>query len=153
MPTEGVALIGDNAQGKSNFLEAIYYLEIFRSFRGAPDRELVQFGEEVFRIEAGLSDGSGHTGLAAAFQRSGHRKKVEVGGLEVDRIADADEGFTGDPCRPQQPVHIPPVSHQIVQTGQVYHHHRHEPAITAHGIAVDGERRAQHLKQSRREID
>ena len=41
IPPEGLALIGDNAQGKSNFLEAIYYLETFRSFRGAPDERLV----------------------------------------------------------------------------------------------------------------
>ena len=39
IPLEGVALIGDNAQGKSNFLEAIYYLETFRSFRGARDEQ------------------------------------------------------------------------------------------------------------------
>lgn len=88
-PEAGAIVIGPNGAGKTNLLEAIYYLEIFRSFRGAPDRELVRFGEEVFRIEAGLSGGSGHTGMAAAFQRSGHRKKVELGGLEVGRIADA----------------------------------------------------------------
>ena len=92
-PKAGAIVIGPNVAGKTNLLEAIYYLEIFRSFRGAPDRELVRFGEEVFRIEAGLSDGSEHTGLAAAFQRPGHRKKVELGGLEVDRIADAIGAF------------------------------------------------------------
>ena len=27
IPEEGVALVGENAQGKSNLLEAIYYLE------------------------------------------------------------------------------------------------------------------------------
>ena len=52
LPAEGVALIGDNAQGKSNFLEAIYYLETFRSFRGARDEQLVAFGEDVFRVAA-----------------------------------------------------------------------------------------------------
>ena len=49
-PPEGVALIGDNAQGKSNFLEAIYYLETFRSFRGARDDQLVGFDKELFRV-------------------------------------------------------------------------------------------------------
>ena len=50
LPPEGVALIGDNAQGKSNFLEAIYYLETLRSFRGARDEQLIAFGEDVFRV-------------------------------------------------------------------------------------------------------
>jgi DNA replication and repair protein RecF len=86
-------VIGPNGAGKTNLLEAIYYLEIFRSFRGAPDRDLVHFGEDVFRIEAGMSDGADHTNLAAAFQRTGRRKKVELGGSGVDRIADALGAF------------------------------------------------------------
>lgn len=93
-PAAGAIVIGPNGAGKTNLLEAIYYLEIFRSFRGAPDRDLVHFGEDVFRIEAGLSDGGDHTGLAAAFQRTGRRKKVELGGLEVDRIGDALGAFS-----------------------------------------------------------
>ena len=92
-PKAGAIVVGPNGAGKTNLLEAIYYLEIFRSFRGAPDRDLVHFGEDVFRIEAGLSDGSDHTALAAAFQRTGRRKKVELGGLEVDRVADALGAF------------------------------------------------------------
>ena len=72
-PKAGAIIIGPNGAGKTNLLEAIYYLEIFRSFRGAPDRDLVYFGEDVFRIEAELSGGCEHTGLAAAFQRTGRR--------------------------------------------------------------------------------
>ena len=34
-PTAGAAIIGDNGSGKTNLLEAVHYLEIFRSFRGA----------------------------------------------------------------------------------------------------------------------
>lgn len=88
-PEAGAMVIGPNGAGKTNLLEAIYYLEIFRSFRGAPDRDLVHFGEDVFRIEAGLSDGSEHSEMAAAFQRTGRRKKVELDGHEAIRIADA----------------------------------------------------------------
>ena len=33
------AVLGGNGMGKTNLLEAIYYLEIFRSFRGARDSE------------------------------------------------------------------------------------------------------------------
>jgi DNA replication and repair protein RecF len=91
LPPEGVALVGDNAQGKSNLLEAIYYLETFRSFRGARDDQLLAFGADVFRVEAGVEgedDGLPST-VAAAFQKKGRRKKVTVDGAEPDRIADA----------------------------------------------------------------
>jgi len=93
LPAEGVALIGDNAQGKSNFLEAIYYLETFRSFRGARDEQLVGFGEDVFRIVGSGSRGGEEDGskvdVTAAYERRGKRKKVTVEGRETERLGDA----------------------------------------------------------------
>jgi len=92
-PPEGVALIGDNAQGKSNFLEAIYYLETFRSFRGARDEQLLSFGQEVFRVAGTAASGPLEHGrveeVAAAFQRKGGRKKVSVDGAEPKRLGEA----------------------------------------------------------------
>src|SRR5690606_14259732 len=89
LPPAGVALVGDNGQGKTNLLEAIYYLQIFRSFRGAPDEQLVRFGEEVFRVEGRLSGEGGETVVAAAFDRRARRKRVTVNGAEPERIGDA----------------------------------------------------------------
>jgi len=93
VPAEGVALVGDNAQGKSNFLEAIYYLETLRSFRGARDEQMVAFGEDVFRIvgttEADRDEEHRGTQVAAAFQKKGKRKKVTIDGSEPDRLGDA----------------------------------------------------------------
>lgn len=87
-PEEGVAIIGPNGAGKTNLLEAIHYLEVFRSFRGVRDRELVRFGRTVFRIE-GVLEGvvEGARAVAAACDRSRAIKKVEVDGLEADRIS------------------------------------------------------------------
>ena len=92
IPPEGVAIVGDNAQGKSNLLEAIYYLETFRSFRGARDDQLVAFGEDVFRVVGTLAHEGADDGVvqvAAAFQKKGKRKKVTVDGVEPERVGDA----------------------------------------------------------------
>lgn len=92
LPSEGVALIGDNAQGKSNFLEAIYYLETLRSFRGARDAQMVSFGDDVFRVVGTTQGGADEprgAQVAAAFQKKGKRKKVSVDGVEPDRLTDA----------------------------------------------------------------
>lgn len=103
VPDEGFALVGENAQGKSNLLEAIYYLETFRSFRGARDDQLVTFGEDVFRVAARLcpsagdrpegwsarDDGSEELEITAAFQRRGRRKKVTLDGAEPERLSEA----------------------------------------------------------------
>jgi len=39
----GALIVGDNAQGKSNLLEAIYYLATTRSFRASAERELIHW--------------------------------------------------------------------------------------------------------------
>lgn len=89
LPAEGVALIGDNAQGKSNFLEAIYYLETLRSFRKARDEHLIRLGADVFRVVGMVAPGSERpTEIAAAYERGG-RKKVTVDGAEPERMGDA----------------------------------------------------------------
>ena len=49
--------IGGNGQGKSNLLEAIFYLAILRSFRTGKISELVQIGRREFCLEAELIDG------------------------------------------------------------------------------------------------
>ena len=91
LPPEGVAIVGENAQGKTNLLEAIYYLEVFRSFRGAPDEQLVAFGEGLFRVAGTLAhgQGSGDLEISAAFQRQGRVKRVRVEGAEAERLGDA----------------------------------------------------------------
>ncbi len=44
-------LYGDNAQGKTNLLEAMWLFTGGKSFRGAKDASLVQKGEELARLE------------------------------------------------------------------------------------------------------
>ena len=44
-------LYGANGAGKTSVLEAIYYLALLRSFRTSQDKNLVQKGKEMFRIE------------------------------------------------------------------------------------------------------
>ena len=41
---------GDNAQGKTNLLEAVYLSGTSRSHRGSRDRELIRFGQEEAHV-------------------------------------------------------------------------------------------------------
>lgn len=43
-------LYGDNAQGKTNILEALYMISICKSYRGQKDRDLIRFGQEEAHI-------------------------------------------------------------------------------------------------------
>lgn len=90
-PPDGVAIVGDNGSGKTNLLEGLYYLEIFRSFRGAADEELVRFGGEAFHVRGRFEDPDGGPGVevAVGFERRSRRKRVEVDGAEEPRLGDA----------------------------------------------------------------
>ena len=49
-------LVGENAQGKTNLLEAIHFAALGKSFRTTHDEELIQFGEEFCDISLDFSD-------------------------------------------------------------------------------------------------
>ncbi len=54
-----VVLSGENAQGKTNFLEAIYMMALTKSFRVSDREFLKQFEESYYRIEAKGEGSSG----------------------------------------------------------------------------------------------
>jgi DNA replication and repair protein RecF len=83
LPAEGVVVIGENGQGKTNFLEAMYYLVLFRSLRGAKDRELVRFGDAGFFVA-----GEGRQRVTVGYEIAGRRKKVTVDRVEMKKLAD-----------------------------------------------------------------
>ena len=56
-PMAGTNIIyGDNAQGKTNLLEAIFIMSGQKSFRGARDKELLGFGRQSGKIELRYCD-------------------------------------------------------------------------------------------------
>ena len=84
LPSSGVVVLGENGHGKTNLLEAVYYLVLFRSLRGAKDRELVRFSTEGFFV-----GGTADRHVTAGYQVSGRRKKVTVDGVEVRKLSEA----------------------------------------------------------------
>jgi recombinational DNA repair ATPase RecF len=70
-PTDGLVLLGANAQGKTNLLEAIYYPVLFRSFRGASDGQVVR-DPPGFGVEVHIS--GGHCGILGP-KEADHRRR------------------------------------------------------------------------------
>jgi DNA replication and repair protein RecF len=89
LPAAGVAIIGENGSGKTNLLEAIYYLEIFRSFRGGSDEQLVHFGAEAFHVRGRIASGDHTQEIGVGYELRSRRKRVLVDGAEPERISDA----------------------------------------------------------------
>ena len=63
-------LLGDNAQGKTSLLEAIYYLATFTSFHASHDRQLVNFIAGRQSLAVGR--------IVADYQRGGKSHRLEI---------------------------------------------------------------------------
>ena len=70
---------GDNGAGKSNLLEAIYYLGALKSFRGAKTDDLIALGSEQAMIEARLGGGPAPHSLRVEIGRS-QRRRLQLDG-------------------------------------------------------------------------
>lgn len=88
-PRAGVAIIGENGSGKTNLLESIYYLEIFRSFRGASDEQLARFGGDAFHVRGRIESGDRSHEIGAGYELRSRRKRVMIDGGEPERMAEA----------------------------------------------------------------
>ena len=73
-------LYGDNAQGKTNILEALYLSGTTKSHRGTKDRDIIQFGHEESHIETIVEK------KGIVFQTDIHLKKNSPKGIAIDKV-------------------------------------------------------------------
>ena len=73
-------LYGDNAQGKTNILEALYLSGTTKSHRGTKDRDLIQFGREESHLETIVEK------KGMEFQIDMHLKKNSPKGIAINKI-------------------------------------------------------------------
>lgn len=78
-------LQGENAQGKTNFLEALHLLATSRLLRGMRDYEAISQGKDRAVCEAELS--GSHTTVALILER-GARKRALLNGMSLPRASD-----------------------------------------------------------------
>jgi DNA replication and repair protein RecF len=87
-PNPGVnVLIGKNAAGKTNVLEAIGYLSMQKSFRRTPDTALIRAGAERAIIRGGFEAGESSVDVAVEIPDQG-RRQVLVNGKRPGRLSD-----------------------------------------------------------------
>lgn len=73
-------LYGDNAQGKTNILEALYLSGTTKSHRGTKDRDLIQFGSDEAHLETVVEK------RGTEFQIDMHLKKNSPKGIAINKI-------------------------------------------------------------------
>lgn len=77
--------LGDNAQGKTNLLEAIFFLGGGKSYRTTYDREILRWGEDVFALSGDLWVSDRDYQVKVMYRREG-KKRVKENGLEGSKL-------------------------------------------------------------------
>jgi len=84
---------GRNAQGKTNLIEAIYYLAAGRSFRTATDKELITFDRDSACIKADITSGGREQTLEARIYH-GRRREFFANGVKLKKASELAGRFT-----------------------------------------------------------
>ncbi|MFU8827274.1 MAG: AAA family ATPase, partial [Brevefilum sp.] len=69
-PREIFLLVGNNAQGKTTLLEAVYFLSALTSFHASSDRQLISFAAPENTLAVGR--------IIGEFQKRGGNHRIEV---------------------------------------------------------------------------
>ena len=78
-------IYGDNAQGKTNILEAIFLSSFGKSFRTSKEKELIKFGQDKLRVEANFQkkDRDGKIRIEI-----GSKKQITVNGIKIKKLSE-----------------------------------------------------------------
>ncbi len=80
--------IGDNAAGKTNLLDAIYYLSFCKSYFNAIDSQNINHDEDYFSILGKYQVNGDKTHTIQCVQKRNHKKSFKLNKKEYDRLAD-----------------------------------------------------------------
>ena len=79
-------LYGDNAQGKTNVLEAVYLSATTKSHKGSKDKEMIRFGQEEAHIRTNL-DKEGMEYRVDMHLKKSKSKGIAVNGQHLKKAA------------------------------------------------------------------
>lgn len=92
--TPGVnILLGNNAQGKTNLLEAIYVTSLGRSFRAQADADMIKFGEESAYIKNSYSDSVRNMDISMRIFTGRKQKRIEHNRVKIGKMSDMVGAF------------------------------------------------------------
>ena len=84
--SEGLNLIsGENATGKTNIIEAIYYLSLARSFRTSEDKDLILNGSDGALVEAIIVEGEIKRKIT--IKLSENKKEIFINNKKVSKLS------------------------------------------------------------------
>lgn len=87
-------LHGENAQGKTNLLEAIYFVSLGKSFRTTHETEIIRFGEEYASISLDYESEGREQNVTMRFSDNVRQKKnVTHNGVKITKLSELVGSF------------------------------------------------------------
>jgi DNA replication and repair protein RecF len=133
-PVKGLNILrGGNAQGKSNLLEAIFFLATGKSFRTYRDRELAYMGEDSFAVGGLINSPTGEFSVVVRWEKQ-NGKSFTLNREQQGRLADLLGLVTAVVFAPEDLLFIkggPQLRRQalnllLLQTSRQYYFHLRE---------------------------
>ena len=84
-------IVGSNGHGKTNILEAIYFMSIGKSFRTNKDREVINFKSDRGYISIAFSRGSRNGSIEMLIGKKG--KAIKMNGISIQKISELFGAF------------------------------------------------------------
>lgn len=81
-------IIGDNAQGKTNLLEALYVCGFGKSFRTNKDSDLINFEEETTTVKIEIEQENGYEQAIEYRINQKNKKEFLVNGVNITKISE-----------------------------------------------------------------
>jgi DNA replication and repair protein RecF len=80
--------VGDNGMGKTNLLDAMYYLSFSKSYFNPVDYQNIMHGEDFFRLQGTYHFDAEHTDVVELVLKRNQRKILKLNKKEYERMAD-----------------------------------------------------------------
>ncbi len=101
--------VGNNGAGKTNLLDAIYYLSFTKSYFNSVDQQNIRHGEAFFAIHGAFQRNGSLPNHVSCIQKAGIKKQFRINQKDYDRISDHIGQF---PC-----VMVSPYDRDLINEG------------------------------------
>ncbi len=83
-PENGTNIIfGENAQGKTNLMEAVFIATGEKSFRGAKERDLIAFDSDKAEVEVSFRDSEREQTISITLSKNPKEKRITLNGVRL----------------------------------------------------------------------
>ena len=101
--------VGNNGAGKTNLLDAIYYLSFTKSYFNSVDQQNIRHGETFFAIHGTFERNGSLPNQVSGIQKAGVKKQFRINQKDYDRMSDHIGQF---PC-----VMVSPYDRDLINEG------------------------------------